>query len=461
MNTYETTVAGRALAETDTDRVQGITINALADIGDFGEAMHWVRWMAGQGTVNEAVKAFQKKLSLCRTSAEQVVKDAVEPEDPEVVPKDVLTPEGAQKIAKAGRKAQVAARFHNDNANKLDATIKGLRKRIAAVAEPGLRADLEMSAAAKARKLLAERAQATRAVLVGGATLSALKFRQKALRAKNEEERKARFGQGAAAISAGKHIARTKLKVTLPKSLVDAGKLPTTAPGKFQRFRPVYGKPSAPGRPRVEVNAAFHANARRMNTAAIPKSAGVPGPTLLPPFPTKQVQQPMTGVARATQGLPYIPSAAGAAKGWSEATPPIMADRTVTASLAGLDALGDFSLDSILQVASNVASSILPAAQSVSAALQGAWGNAVAGGVVAVNTAMNGPQPGGAAVTVQYQQGPPEPLSAQQRQVQDSILNSAGEVAPPNMPGTPGLPKWTLPALGVGILGVGAALVLL
>lgn len=489
-----------------------LTVNGLHGLSDLGETQRWVKEMAGQLSANGLLKAVSRKLCVSQRGAQETLRLAED--NTPVTPQDVLTPEGATKIARAGKKQQANARFHFDRAEKARKKMQELYSRAKKLSDPTLKAKLETDAALQARELLAEQVSASRSATAAGAALAALKFRSVALATKDESRRRNLLGQAAASVDAGNLVAQTKVQVTLPAELSKealraraqaGGILPNPATIGTDHVMPTkIGTPTTrlqvarPPQPKGPGGLFTSKMATRLNlnAAQFTTAANVP-PATLPtlPFQAGDIVQPRTGVNT-------LPVNVGPLVQTPAQTDPIAFNRTEAAQLAGLGFLDNIDFGGMLSAVGGVAAAVFPAGSTVGNAVAGAatagaaaaggnWGAAAASAIATVGNilspgagapaAQSGPtaqgMPGAQAassgnffanqaaaiqsvvnsIKARDAQATPALPTAQQQQVYQTIAQSTAQVTPPGMQSpmaAGGIPGWVLPVGGVGVAAI-------
>lgn len=423
-----------------------VKVAALAGLGDFGAAGEYIRGQISDVGYERATMILAQQMGLGPHNARAGIRLALQPnargrgsyshqiaaalgafgeaaDGADITPASVATDTGAQQLAAAQKRAEIATQLHHKQAEQLEREIRKMIKVARASKDPGVQAQAQADAAAIARDLLSSRAQAARSAVVNGSVRAALLFRRRAMATRDPAARRRLLGQAAAAVDAGQRVAATKVEVRLP-TLMSTDALDNLRSGG----RPA-GNPSGPS----------------------PKRLKLPSRAVPPPFPAPAGRVP-TGYMGGPRGWPAqgaLPEMPHRFRGMIQ-----ISDRAVAASLEGLDALG-FDATAWQNVGAVTTGNTLISAASAPVKPSTDWWTGMINGVVdfAKNVLPV------ASTVMQALQGGQQQLTPEQLQVQQMIQQQTNASVPSGM-SSPfgGLPGWILP---VGVAGTIAALAFL
>ncbi len=441
-NTVEIMVNGLS-CESEKD---SMTMNGLNGLDDWRELTRYVNG------VNASVPRIQEDLKLTEKGATDVLKLANQAIA--VSPESVLTEEGANYLIAAGKKAQATARLMQAKSRDYRRDLIAAERNAKRARNATERAKAQATIAAIARELLAAQVSGQRALGVGAAVVSAVKFRRLATRERDEAKRRQLFGSAAAAVAKGQQIARTKVKLDLPEDLSDENirRLAQEGGAVRQNSGPSpLAFPAVPRRNEVRQEGemgpdTFHVPGRRVPSGWYPQTRG----GAVPPFPGPTAGVRHTGQFYRATNLPSLP---GNMPGFSQPTNGsgynlLATEPQVTGSLSGLGGLGELNVGSLIGDIFKVGASVLPA---------------ILGGGAAPPALPQGvpQQPFYTPAPVQWGTQYPPQYMGPEGNVNATIIRTAGQISPPGMEQPQGgLPSWALPA-GIAAVAVIAGLILI
>lgn len=409
-----------------------IHVPALAGLHDFNAAGMWMQQMAGSIAAqmrnvptsqkrSAIMSKIQSTLKMSPAKAKEAMTACAQPAV-KVSSVSVFTDAGARAVAVSGKKAEADARLATARAKKFESEARQLVAKARRMpVSSGQRQLHEQKAAELMVNVVQERVKAQRATVVAAAALTAMKYRDRANKAKTGAQRQQLLEQAQMAVQAAQGAARTPVSVQLPAM--------TTTAQVIARQATV----TANGMPGA-------INAPAQLPAGMPQIASG-RPAFAAPF-----QQPRTGKLRLPKGANVAPKPTGQSRavvfGYS--------GNTVVASLRGIDGLGDWG--DVFNTVTDIAKQVVPGHTIVGKYLNGNYAGATADAVKLVGGGISQ-----GLTNMQQQQG--NGLSPQQQQVANDIASNSNHVTPPG--GTnpfSSLPGWVIPAGLVAAAGTAALL---